>query len=210
MKTNLQEILEDVVHLCAKYHIVLTPVWVPREESHLADYRSKLTDVDDWGIQAHIFQWVITLWGPVTTDRFATRYNIKCNRFNSRFWSPSCEGIDAYSLNWQGVNNWVVPPPSQIVRAWKHFQICKARGVLIIVLWKGAVFWPCLCPDGIHLAKCVTDWVALPEFNSTATVKGRTYKLIAVYVDWQNFHERRSNRGFCLSAKGLCHDCLKS
>ena len=29
MKTNLQEIVEDVVHLCAKYHIVLNPVWVP-------------------------------------------------------------------------------------------------------------------------------------------------------------------------------------
>ena len=61
MKTNLQEIVEGVVHLCAKYHIVLTPVWVPREENHLADYLSKLTDVDDWGIQPHIIQWVTTL-----------------------------------------------------------------------------------------------------------------------------------------------------
>ena len=221
MKTNLQEIVEDVVHLCTKYHIVITPVWVPRDENQLADYLSKLTDVDDWGIQPHIFQWVTTLWGPFTIDRFASWYNTKCNRFNSRFWNPGCEGIDAFSLNWQGENNWVVPPPSQIVRAWKHFQICQARGVLIIPLWKGAVFWPCVCPDGIHLAKCVTDWVALPEFNSPATVKGRTYnsmfygqplsfKLIAVYVNWQNFHERRSDRGFCLSGKGLCDYCLKS
>ena len=65
------------------------------------------------------------------------------------------------------------------------------------------------------------DWVGIPEFNSAATVKGRTYnsmfhgqllsfKLIAVYVNWQNFYERRSDRGFCLSAKGLCNDCLKS
>ena len=123
-------------------------------------------------------------------------------------WKPWIQ-IDAFSLNWKGENNWVVPPPSQIVRAWKHFQICKARGVLIIPLWKGAVFWPCVCPDGIHLAKCVTDWVALPKFNSPASVKGRAYnsmfygqplsfKLIAVYVNWQNFHERRRDRGFCL------------
>ena len=177
--------------------------------------------MDDWGIQPHIFQWVTTLWGPFTIDRFATWYNTKCIHFNSRFWNPGCEGIDAFSLNWQGENNWVVPPPSQIVRAWKHFQICKARGVLIIPLRKGAVFWPCLCPDGIHLAKCVTNWVALPEFYSAATVKGRTYnsmfhgqllsfKLIAVYVNWRNFHEQSSDRGFCLSAKGLCDDCLKS
>ena len=116
MKTNLQDIVEDVVHLCAKYHIVLTPVWIPREENHLADYLSKVTDVDDWGIQPHIFQWVTTLWGPFTIDRFATWYNTKCNRFNSRFWNPGCEGINAFSLNWQGENNRVVPPPSQIVR----------------------------------------------------------------------------------------------
>ena len=37
-----------------------------------------------------------------------------------------------------------------------------------------------------------------------------SFKLIAVYVNWQNFHEQRSDRGFCLSGKGLCDDCLKS
>ena len=88
--------------MCAKYNIVLTPVWVPRKENQLADYLSKLTDVDDWGIQPHIFQWVTILWGPFTIDRFATWYNTKCNRFNSRFWNPGCKGIDAFSLNWQG------------------------------------------------------------------------------------------------------------
>lgn len=221
MKPNLQEVVEDVVYLCTKYHIDLTLVWVPRAENQLADYLSKLKDVDDWGIQPHIFQWVTTLWGPFTIDRFATWYNTKCSRFISRFWNPGCEGIDAFSLNWQGENNWVVPPPSQILRAWKHFKICKARGALIMPLWKGALFWPCLCPDGTHLAKCVRDWVALPEFYSPVTVKGRAYnsifhgqllnfKLIAVYVDWQNFCEQRSDRGFCLSDKGFCNECLKS
>ena len=28
------------------------------------------------------------------------------------------------------------------------------------------MFWPSLCPDGSHLAKCVTDWVGIPEFIS--------------------------------------------
>lgn len=198
--------------MCTKYHIEITPVWVPRDENRLADYLSKLTDVDDWGIQPHIFQWVTTLWGPFTIDRFASWYNTKCNRFNSRFWNPGCEGIDAFSLNWQGENNWVVPPPSQIVRAWKHFQICQARAVLIIPLWKGAVFWPCVCPDGIHLAKCVTDWVALPEFNSPATVKGRTYnsmfygqplsfKLISFMLIGRIFMSEQVIEGFACQAK---------
>ena len=147
-KANLQTVVEDIAHLSAKYHSVITPIWVPWEENQLADYVSKLPDVDDWGIHPHIFQWVSILWGPFTIDRFATWYNTKCSRFNSCFWNPGCEGIDAFSINWQGENNWVVPPPNQIVRTWKHFEICKARGALVIPLWIGLVYatmeviWP--------------------------------------------------------------------
>ena len=138
-----------------------------------------------------------SLWGPFTVDRFATWYNAKCSRFNFRFQNPGCEGINVFSLNWHRENNWVT--------TWKHFQICKAKGALVIPLWKGTVFWPSLCPDGIHLSKGVTDWVGLPEFNFLVTVRGRShnslfhgkplsFKLIAVYVDWQNIHEQRSDR----------------
>ena len=105
----------------------------------------------------------------------------------------------------------MVPSSSQIVRVWKHFQICKARRVLIIPLWNGAVsVWPCLCPSGVHLAKCVTDWIKSRTYNSMFHGQSLSFKLIAVYVNWHNFHKRRSDRGLCLSAKGLCDDCLKS
>ena len=88
----------------------------------------------------------------------------------------------------------MVPPPSQIIRAWCHFELCNDKGVLIIPLWKGASFWPCICPDRIHLSKYVIDWVGVPEFHLAATTKGRSYnslfhgeklefKLIALYVN---------------------------
>ena len=56
----------------------------------------------------------------------------KCIGFNSRFWNPESEGVDAFIQNWQGENNWVVPAPSQIIRAWRHFELCKAKGVIIL------------------------------------------------------------------------------
>ena len=68
-------------------------------------------------------QWVSSLWDPFTVDRFATWYNAKCSRFNSRFWNLGCEGIDTFSLNWHGENNWVTSPPNQIVRAWKFSDL---------------------------------------------------------------------------------------
>ena len=147
-------------------------------------------------------------------------YNSKCIRLNSRFWNPGSEGVDAFIQNWQGENNWVVPPPSQINRAWRHFKLGIAKGVLIIPLWKGASFWPCICPDGTHLSKCVIDWVGVHKFHLAATTKGRSYnslfhgeklefKLIALYVNWQSVRKGKSDRGFCLSVKGLCEHCTK-
>ena len=74
------------------------------------------------------------------------------------------------SILWAGENNWVVPPANQVIKAWKHFQICRARGVLIVPLWRGSTFWPSICPDGTHLAKCVTAWAGIPEWNHPATL----------------------------------------
>ena len=76
---------------------------------------------------------------------------------------------------------------------------------------EGGPFWPHICPDGIHLAKCVTDWVGIPEFCAPA-IRGRTYnsifhgdrlkfRLVAVYISWQCFRKGNSHRGFCLSNK---------
>ena len=112
------------------------------------------------------------------------------------------------------------PPPSQIIRVWRHLKLCKAKGALIIPLWKGGLFWPCVCPDGVYLAKCVLDWVGIPEFSSAATTRGRSYnsmfhgvrlefKLIALYINWQSIRPGSGDRGFCLSPKALCEHCIR-
>jgi hypothetical protein len=45
-----------------------------------------------------------------TIDRFANFNNKKLNRYNSLYWNPGSEAIDAFSQNWQFENNWLVPP----------------------------------------------------------------------------------------------------
>ena len=101
MKPDLQSVTEDITHLCAGHRISIDiiPVWVLREDIHMADYLSELTDVDDdWGIQPHIFQWINNMCGPLAVDRFSASNNAKCSRFNSRFWNPTeCEAIDAFA-----------------------------------------------------------------------------------------------------------------
>ncbi|XP_068750806.1 uncharacterized protein [Montipora capricornis] len=194
-KPDLQGQVVEVIQLSKTFNILVCPVWVPREQNQIADYLSKISDGNDWSAHPNIFQWLDTMWGPFTFDRFATSYSTKCLRFNSCFWNPHCEGVDSYAINWAGENNSVVPPPNQIIRAWKHYQICRARGVMVVPLWRGSPFWPSLCPDGIHLAKCITDWVGIPEWIHPATLPGRShntlftgeklpFRLIAMYINW--------------------------
>ena len=94
-KPDLQTLAEQIVDLYNNHRLSVIPVWVPRDKNQLADYLSKLSNVDD------IFPWLNILWGPFTVDRFATWYNTKCVRFNSRFWNPGSEGVDAFTEIWQ-------------------------------------------------------------------------------------------------------------
>ena len=108
--------LHSLVESSCKWDIQVSPIWVPREENQIADHVSKLQDGNDWGIHPHIFNWLDSMWGPFTIDMFATCYNTKCACFNSRFWNPSCEGVDNYSINWAAENNRVVPHLTRLSR----------------------------------------------------------------------------------------------
>ena len=54
-------------------------------------------------------------WGPHSVDRFASNLNNQCKRFNSRWWCPGTEGVDAFGQSWANEVNWLVPPPRLIL-----------------------------------------------------------------------------------------------
>ena len=79
-------------------------------ENEKADSLSRIIDQHDWSISDQVCSFLDMLWGPHTIDRFASFYNNKITRFNSKYWNPGCETIDAFTVDWKGENNWVVPP----------------------------------------------------------------------------------------------------
>ena len=101
------------------------------------------------------------MWGPHTVDRFACYYNKKIKRFNSRYWNPGCDDIDAFSLNWSGENNWVVPPISVIPRVILFMRETRVTGTLICPCWYSAPYWPLLFPDGHNPIRAVVDLVEI-------------------------------------------------
>jgi hypothetical protein len=221
MRHDLHTLAHSICQTCTLNHIQISPVWIPRESNVRADYLSKCSDNDDWSMQPCIYSWLEGMWGPFSVDRFATPYNSQCQMFYSRYWTPGCEGVDAFSVDWHDENNWVVPPSNRIIQVVKHFRLCQARGALIIPLCKGASFWTAICPDGVHFADFVTDWVGIPEFFFPCTVKGRAhsniftgyflpFKMLGLKIDCAIHSRRLSFRGFCTLESGICVKCVDS
>ena len=100
-----------------------------------------MIDIDEWQTSLEFFSFMNQLWGPYTVDRFANFYNAKLVRFNSKFWNPGSEAVDAFSQDWKNENNWIVPPINQVAKSIKHLVFCKASGTLIVPKWDSASFW---------------------------------------------------------------------
>lgn len=151
--------------VCVQHCISLEVKWISRDLNVSADCISKLVDFDDYGLNDIVFQRLNHLWGPHTIDRFSCGYNAKLPRFNSRFFQPGCEAVDAFAQNWGYDNNWLCPPVCLIVRVIKHMELCGAQGTLVLPLWKSAFSWNVCARDGVHWNSFVVDWVYLPKFQ---------------------------------------------
>ena len=97
---QLHDIALEIHDTCEQYGLLLDPVWIPREQNKKADDLSMIVDSADWAISSHIFDFLDQKWGPHTVDRCACDYNLKCERFNSRWGCPQSEGVDAFKQTW--------------------------------------------------------------------------------------------------------------
>ena len=122
-----------------------------------------MIDHDDWGITDTFFEFIDDLWGPHSVDRFASVVNKKISRFNSLFWNPSSEAIDAFTQNWSGENNFLVPPIYSVVRAIKHLVYSKTIGTLIIPRWVSAPYWLIIFKKHMQYQNYVTDVLEFAE-----------------------------------------------
>ena len=168
-KPHLHRIAQEIHKKCSYGNVALNCVWVPRKENVYADTLSRCHDSDDWEVKDHIFKQIDSVWGPHTCDRFATDYNAKCSKFNSRWWCPNTNGVDAFKQFWGDDNNWLVPPPRLICKTINKLISEKGKGSLVIPLWKSAPFWPML-KKGDKWEHCVKDQ---RYFTSYITQKGR-------------------------------------
>ena len=144
---------------------------IPRDRNKVADSLSRYSDCDDWGISKKLFDHLDEIWGKHSIDRFATDYNNKCIRFNSKFWCKGSEAVDALAQCWNNDNIWVVPPPSMICKVINKMCTDKASGTLIVPFWTSAPYWVLLFEKG-NYKRFIKETYILPKENSIVPGRG--------------------------------------
>ena len=174
-KPHLQDIARKLYYACRENAIALNIAWIPRSENTVADEISKFVDHDDWCTTEDFFNDLNATWGPYTVDRFANSKNAKLPRYNSLFWNPECEAVDAFSQDWGGERNWIVPPTMLIPRVIEHARACGAEGTLVVPYWESAAYWPLLrkgCNEYRHFVmaaknfNCVEGILELGDYKN--------------------------------------------
>jgi ribonuclease HI len=160
---ELQSIALHIFQLCLVNDIEIETQWIPRTDNKIADTLSKTVDLDDWKLHPDVFSMLHKLWGPYDIDRFASSYNAQLPRFNSRFWCPNAEAVDAFTQNWASACNWLCPPVALIIPTIRHMSMCAAEGTLIVPKWPSAIFWPIIMPSPGRYAYFIKAVLVLPK-----------------------------------------------
>ena len=177
-KADLHCLSLDIFSTCLQNNVNLYIKWIPRSENCLADFVSKMVDSVDWSVTDVFFAFIGNIWGSHTVDRFANSENIKLPRFNSLFWNPGCESVDAFSQNLQGENNWLVPPIYLIPKTIQHLLTCRAKGTLLVPAWPSAPFWPILFQSKYNAQLFVSEIILVEKPNKYLKVGNYKKSLI--------------------------------
>ena len=144
MKKYLLTMALQIFYIVKNYNISLSLTWISRDLNEMANAASRIIDYDDWGVTVYWFQYISDRLGMPQVDRFADANNTKLPRFNSRFFSPNCEAVDAFTQDWGHGLSWLVPPIYLVGRTIDYLKVCKGDGILVVPIWKSAFYWPAL------------------------------------------------------------------
>ena len=142
MKRHLLTMALQIFYIARRFNIALSVTWISRNLNESADQASRIIDYNDWGVTTRWFRFISRRLVKSSIDRFADNCNTKLPRFNSRFYSPHCEAVDAFTQDWGLDVNWLVPPIYLVGRTLQYWRICKGTGVLVVPIWRSAYFWP--------------------------------------------------------------------
>ena len=106
----LSDLMTTIWCFAHNQDIKLTAKHLAEDLNFRADRLSRLHSPYEWRLHKKVFSYLDLLWGPHDVDRFAAAHNKQLRRFNSLFWDPESEAVDALAQNWENTNSFVNPP----------------------------------------------------------------------------------------------------
>jgi ribonuclease HI len=134
-----------------------------------ADFLSRIMSPHEWKLHPNMFSYIDRLFGPHTVDRFASLRTTQLHRYNSRWWDPATEGIDAMAQTWTGENNYVNPPFKMIPHILDKVRNEGITATLIAPDWPAQPWYRTLCNMTTHTIalpnspRCIMRMGVVPE-----------------------------------------------
>ena len=158
-----------------------------------ADALSRMPTQYEWMLHPTVFRYIDGLWGPHTIDRFASIATTQLPRYNSRFYDPMTQGVDALSQqDWAEHNNFVNPPFRLLPKVLAKVIQQKAYATVVAPLWPSQPWFRTL--QGLLVAapfriRCSPQ--SMLQVGSIAEpLKNRRWKVYA----WRIYSGRDLNR----------------
>ena len=152
----------------------------------MPDELSKETDFGDYRLDGGSFQYIQDRFDRFNVDYFASEWSHHISCFYSRYWSPSCSGVDAFAQFWGFGFGFFHPPTKLIPRVVRKLIDDRAHRVLVVPRWEGAYWWNCIV-EAVYKGKLkfafeVWPIFEAPEWMTQTKFLGRSQFAMCVFV----------------------------
>ena len=137
-RSPLNSIAQRILRWAKSLPVVLAPQFIMGRNNVLADSLSRPNQIlgSAWNLKTEIFQVLRKRW-PVAIELFASSLDHQCYSYFSPFHNPNALGTDALLQNWNGWQEYALPPWSLIPAVLKKLR-SSSRVLLTII----APYWP--------------------------------------------------------------------
>ena len=138
---SLAEMAKTIWGIAERHQIQITCTHIPGVLNVEADRLSRTPDTHNWMLHPYVFTELQKRLGPFTVDRFATSLNAQLPRFNSRYWEPETEAVNALAQHWGGEHNFINPPWALLPQIVRKIAADKAECTVIAPLFRGQAWY---------------------------------------------------------------------
>lgn len=138
---TLDIIARNIWDLSIRNNVTIQAKHIAGKQNTEADRLSRLPGQYEWRMHPKLFQFIDSVYGPHTIDRFASILTRQTKRYNSLFWDPESEAIDAlHQSNWQQEMNFVNPPFRLLPRVIELIQRSGAEATVVAPYWPAKIW----------------------------------------------------------------------